>query len=92
VESTAELLRTLTGVKQMTLRSEQRKPAGRRRGSVIVEYILLLTLVGLGSIVGLAAVRDALVNKLVTVAEGIEEQPDSDVHPTNHEGISVFGG
>ena len=35
------------------------------KGSVFVEYLLLLTLVGIGVIVGLAAVRTALINELV---------------------------
>lgn len=40
-------------------------------GSVFVEYILLLTLVGLGGIVGLAVVRDALMNELTQLAQAI---------------------
>jgi pilus assembly protein Flp/PilA len=40
-------------------------------GSVFVEYLLLLTLVGIGVIVGLAAVRTALINELVDLAHAI---------------------
>ena len=40
-------------------------------GSVFVEYILLLTLVGLGGIVGLAVLRDALINELTQLAQAI---------------------
>jgi len=40
-------------------------------GSVFVEYLLLLTLVGIGVIVGLAAVRTALINELVDLATAI---------------------
>lgn len=40
-------------------------------GSVFVEYLLLLTLVGIGVIVGLAAVRSALIKELVELAEAI---------------------
>jgi len=40
-------------------------------GSVFVEYLLLLTLVGIGVIVGLAAVRTALINELVDLAQAI---------------------
>ena len=40
-------------------------------GSVFVEYLLLLTLVGIGVIVGLAAVRVALVNELLDLANAI---------------------
>ena len=40
-------------------------------GSVFVEYILLLTLVGLGGIVGLAVLRNALINELTQLAQAI---------------------
>jgi len=40
-------------------------------GSIFVEYLLLLTLVGIGVIVGLAAVRTALIKELVELAEAI---------------------
>ena len=40
-------------------------------GSVFVEYLLLLTIVGIGAIVGLAAVRVALVNELLDLANAI---------------------
>ena len=40
-------------------------------GSVFVEYLLLLTLVGIGVIVGLAAVRTALINELLDLANAI---------------------
>ena len=40
-------------------------------GGVFVEYILLLTLVGLGGIVGLAVLRDALINELTQLAQAI---------------------
>jgi Flp pilus assembly pilin Flp len=43
----------------------------KRRGSVFVEYLLLVTIVGIGVIVGLAEVRDALVNELLELAEAI---------------------
>jgi hypothetical protein len=36
-----------------------------------VEYILLLTLVGLGGIVGLAVLRNALINELTQLAQAI---------------------
>lgn len=55
----------------------RRKPAllaksGRRRtGSVFVEYILLVTIVGIGIIVGLACLREALVNELLDLAAAI---------------------
>ena len=40
-------------------------------GSVFVEYLLLLTLVGIGVIAGLAAVRTALINELLDLAAAI---------------------
>lgn len=43
----------------------------RRRGAIFVEYILLITLVGIGAIVGLACVRSALINELLDLANAI---------------------
>ena len=42
-----------------------------RDGGVFVEYLLLLTVVGIGVIAGLAAVRGALLNELLELAEAI---------------------
>lgn len=42
-----------------------------RSGAVTVEYLLLVTLVGIGVLVGLAAVRNALVEELDDVAAAI---------------------
>jgi Flp pilus assembly pilin Flp len=42
-----------------------------RRGGVFVEYILLLTIVGIGVIVGLATLKDALIVELNELAEAI---------------------
>ena len=44
---------------------------GDRRGSVFVEYILLLTIVGIGAIVGLAVLRNALIDELNQLAQAI---------------------
>lgn len=41
------------------------------RGAVFIEYLLLVTLVGFGVIVGLAALRGALVNELLDLANAI---------------------
>ena len=49
----------------------RKRPADARRGSVFVEYILLVTIVGIGVIVGLAVVRVALVNELQDLANAI---------------------
>jgi pilus assembly protein Flp/PilA len=43
----------------------------RLRGAVFVEYIILVTIVGIGVIVGLATVRQALVNELFDLAAAI---------------------
>ncbi len=40
-------------------------------GAVFVEYLLLVTLVGIGVIAGLAAVRVALLNELQDVTNAI---------------------
>jgi len=47
------------------------KPRTQRGGSVFVEYVLLVTIVGIGVIVGLACVREALINELVELANAI---------------------
>ena len=49
----------------------RKRPAVARRGSIFVEYILLVTIVGIGVIVGLAVVRVALVNELQDLANAI---------------------
>ncbi len=43
----------------------------KRKGSIFVEYLLLLTIVGIGVLVGLACVRIALVNELNDLANAI---------------------
>lgn len=43
----------------------------QRRGAVAVEYLLLITVVGIGALVGLATVRDALINELTDLANAI---------------------
>lgn len=40
-------------------------------GGVFVEYLLLLTIVGIGVIAGLATVRGALLNELLELANAI---------------------
>ena len=41
------------------------------QGSVFVEYLLLLTIVGIGVIAGLATVRSALIAELLDLANAI---------------------
>jgi Flp pilus assembly pilin Flp len=43
----------------------------QKSGSVFVEYLLLITLVGIGVICGLAAVRTALISELIDLARAI---------------------
>ena len=50
------------------LRKPQKK---QRKGSIFVEYLLLLTIIGIGVIVGLVCVRTALVNELIDLAKAI---------------------
>lgn len=40
-------------------------------GGVFVEYLLLMTIVGIGVIAGLATVRGALLNELLELASAI---------------------
>jgi len=40
-------------------------------GAVFVEYLLLLTIVGIGVIVGLATLKDSLIAELNDLAEAI---------------------
>lgn len=49
----------------------RRQGSERRKGTIFVEYVLLVTLVGLGVIVGLAVVRSALVNELIDLSNAI---------------------
>lgn len=41
------------------------------KGTVFVEYLLLLTIVGIGAIAGLATLRGALTSELIDLAEAI---------------------
>ncbi|MDG2388715.1 MAG: hypothetical protein P8M30_05285 [Planctomycetaceae bacterium] len=54
------------------IRKRIKNDVSRRRGSIFAEYILLLTIVGIGVIVGLVCVRNALVNELMDLATAIE--------------------
>ena len=42
------------------------------RGEVFVEYILLLTIVGIGVITGMAVLRSSLINELAELATAID--------------------
>jgi pilus assembly protein Flp/PilA len=49
-----------------------RRLARRVDGAVFVEYLLLLTLVGIGVIAGLAAVRGAMLSELQDLTDAIK--------------------
>jgi pilus assembly protein Flp/PilA len=51
--------------------TQERKGGRKRRASIFVEYLLLITIVGIGAIVGLASVRSALTNELLDLANAI---------------------
>ncbi len=53
------------------LKEQVQSQKNRWKGSVFVEYILLVTIVGIGVIVGLACIRQALVNELIDLANAI---------------------
>lgn len=56
----------------MFRRKVEKKPSqNKRSGAIFVEYLLLLTIVGIGVIVGLVEVREALVNELKDLAAAI---------------------
>ena len=52
-------------------RVELKRHQRNRRGVIFVEYLLLLTLVGIGVIAGLACVRVALVSELFELTDAI---------------------
>ena len=60
-----------TAIQSRTTGQCVKKSNQRRTGVVTVEYILLITLVGLGALVGLASVRNALINELTDLATAI---------------------
>ncbi|MFI4876378.1 MAG: hypothetical protein ACIALR_13595 [Blastopirellula sp. JB062] len=55
------------------LSSHIRKLVGNECGGVFVEYLILLTLIGIGAIAGLATVRGALLNELIDLADAITQ-------------------
>lgn len=60
-----------TAIQSRTTGQFVKKSNQRRTGAVTVEYILLITLVGLGALVGLASVRNALIDELSDLATAI---------------------
>jgi len=50
----------------------QKSNRRQRKGSIFVEYLLLLTIIGLGGLVGISDVRAALHNELIELAFAID--------------------
>jgi pilus assembly protein Flp/PilA len=55
-----------------TLRSCLQRLVREIDGGVFVEYLLLLTIAGIGAIAGLVTVRGALLNELLELAAAID--------------------
>jgi len=53
------------------IRNDRTASSRRRRGSIFVEYLLLLTIVGIGAIAGITTLRNALFNEMVDLANAI---------------------
>ena len=53
------------------LKKAYRRLKRDENGAVVVEYLLLLTLIGIGIIAGLAVLRGALTNELIELATAI---------------------
>lgn len=58
-------------LRRITNAWKTQRASNRKKGSIFVEYILLVTIVGIGVIVGLATIRSALVNELIDLANAI---------------------
>lgn len=57
----------------MFLRQSPSNPeSGQRRGVVTAEYLLLVTIIGIGVLVGLATLRNAIVDELTDCATAVE--------------------
>ena len=54
-----------------TLKRIPKQLSKKCRGAVFIEYLLLVSIVGLGLIVGLATLRSALTNELNDLANAI---------------------
>jgi Flp pilus assembly pilin Flp len=59
----------ITVLKKLQLKTK--KLTTRIKGTIVIEYLLLVTLVGLGVIVGMSVLREALVNELTDLANAI---------------------
>ena len=53
------------------IRTQSQRWKKKVRGAVFVEYLLLLTIIGIGAIAGLTTLRSALINELMDLANAI---------------------
>ncbi|WP_417383604.1 Flp family type IVb pilin [Gimesia sp.] len=53
------------------IKTQTRRWKKKVRGAVFVEYLLLLTIIGIGAIAGLTTLRSALINELMDLANAI---------------------
>lgn len=58
-------------MKQTAMKQTVRRLVQDTCGGIFVEYLLLMTIVGIGVIAGLATVRGALLNELLELAAAI---------------------
>ncbi len=61
----------MSSMRQILKRLRLRRLVGCTAGGVFVEYLLLLTIVGIGVIAGLATLRSALISELMDLANAI---------------------
>lgn len=53
------------------IRTQSQRWKQKVRGAVFVEYLLLLTIIGIGAIAGLTTLRSAMINELIDLANAI---------------------
>ena len=53
------------------IRTQTKRWKRKVRGSIFIEYLLLLTIIGIGAIAGLTTLRSALFNELMDLANAI---------------------
>lgn len=53
------------------IRTQKKRWKRKVRGSIFIEYLLLLTIIGIGAIAGLTTLRSALINELMDLANAI---------------------
>ena len=53
------------------IRTQTKRWKRKVRGSIFIEYLLLLTIIGIWAIAGLTTLRSALINELMDLANAI---------------------